>query len=1112
MLNDQRNLNSQCRIKTRFCKSVTNRRSHLCRIAPDKIEFMKTITDSEGTPQSECARLGRSKLRVVEQSSQSACRSPFRRTPSLNPKGIASSSPGLRGTSYPGSGQPEWFNPKGVVSFPTESTPSEPQPLWGCILADPFPRVARDSRLRFATTRHAQPWALWRNPFGILLNFFVITSLILIACSTRAATNDVSALLQKGLFEEEANRNLDAAIQAYQSVINETDKHHQFAATAIFRLAECYRKQGKTQEANALYERILREFPDQADLVKLSEQQVGHSVASPSPGGSDDVSNELQKQILAAQTEAESSRKQFQYLDNLKPQQRRVAVQQTYPNPVLNSLMQKLTETEQELAKLLKDMGANHPDVKRAVVLRDEIEKQIDDQTDGVLRGLEAKIKSAEETAKELETRLQQARLASSPATAATASPSEPADPEAEEIKQLEAMIKDSPDLVNANNPLSSAVANRRLKVVAFLLDHKANLEARDPTFGETPLLTAARHGNKEMVELLLNRGAIVSATVIRRTPGGQSSDEGNTALHYAAENGYKSVAEALLAHGADVNSLNSHQRTPLHFAAEKGFKAVAELLLVRGANPNLKDDHGSAPLHLAVQANDQTLVELLLASKADANSQNEEGWTPLHIAASKDLVEIAKLLLANGANVNTSTPKGSTPLTEAAAAGGPEMIRLLLAHHADVNARRNDGGFTALLWAVNNNRLDNAKLLLAGGAQVDVKSDQHLSPLHLAVWFGWPEMVKTILAHKPDLEILNGNGHTSLQESVIKPQLEIAGLLLDAGADPNVPYKDVDNASPLQLAAVRLDKPMVELLVAHKADLNLQDRYGNTALSRMRELAAGKTPSPRAQIAGREIAELLRKAGADENLQRLSIIGVSRGDFEQNLFFRGTNSYNRYTLFELLQRLYGPDGPVINGQLPRGLHFPDLSRIKISRLIPGGGTQDFDANQLHAFQSGDCSDDRSLEWGDIVEIPEQDHLVNESWAGLTSEVENALKKCLARSVDIHIKNETVKVTLDPGVRQGPAEGSFQARLAEATKKPQSSPDPTGQSNITLMSFDLKSVVHGANVIRASSDLSRVKVTRTDPATKKVTEFVLPLETSDFWLRDGDVIEIPEKP
>ncbi|HWY75215.1 MAG TPA: tetratricopeptide repeat protein, partial [Verrucomicrobiae bacterium] len=246
---------------------------------------MKTITDSEGTPQSECARLGRSNVQT-----------------------------------------------KGGIRIGRS-----PRPFGAC--------CARDGRT---------PVKAGGQCASVLGRVFITALLLLSVFSTHAATNDVSALLQKGLFEEEANRNLDAAIQAYQTVINETDKHHQFAATAIFRLAECYRKQGKTQEANALYERILREFPDQADLVKLSEQQVGHSVAPPSPGGSDDVSNELQKQILAAQTEAESSRKQFQYLDNLKPQQRRVAVQQTYPNPVLNSLMQKLTETEQELAKLLK--------------------------------------------------------------------------------------------------------------------------------------------------------------------------------------------------------------------------------------------------------------------------------------------------------------------------------------------------------------------------------------------------------------------------------------------------------------------------------------------------------------------------------------------------------------------------------------------------------------------------------------------------------------------------------------------------------------------------------------------------------------------------------------
>ena len=94
------------------------------------------------------------------------------------------------------------------------------------------------------------------------------------ASPARAATNDLTTALQRGLFEEEANQNLGAAIQAYQTVANQFDKDRKLAATAIFRLGECYRKQGNTNDAAAQYERILREFSDQPTLVTLSRQSL----------------------------------------------------------------------------------------------------------------------------------------------------------------------------------------------------------------------------------------------------------------------------------------------------------------------------------------------------------------------------------------------------------------------------------------------------------------------------------------------------------------------------------------------------------------------------------------------------------------------------------------------------------------------------------------------------------------------------------------------------------------------------------------------------------------------------------------------------------------------
>ena len=58
-------------------------------------------------------------------------------------------------------------------------------------------------------------------------------------------------------------------------------------------------------------------------------------------------------------------------------------------------------------------------------------------------------------------------------------------------------------------------------------------------------------------------------------------------------------------------------------------------------------------------------------------------------------------------------------------------------------------------------------------------------------------------------------------------------------------------------------------------------------------------------------------------------------------------------------------------------------------------------------------------------------------------------------------------------------------------------------------------MVDSANVVLASSDLTRVKVKRTDPRSGKKSEMLFNLQkrepNTDLWLEDGDVIEIPEK-
>src|SRR5882762_3462244 len=102
-----------------------------------------------------------------------------------------------------------------------------------------------------------------------ILSSAVLAAIVVIgsACEGAAATNDLAATLQKGLFEEEANHNYSAAIAAYESVVSRFDDNRKLAATAIFRIGEIYRKQGKTNEASAQYQRVLNEFADQSALA-----------------------------------------------------------------------------------------------------------------------------------------------------------------------------------------------------------------------------------------------------------------------------------------------------------------------------------------------------------------------------------------------------------------------------------------------------------------------------------------------------------------------------------------------------------------------------------------------------------------------------------------------------------------------------------------------------------------------------------------------------------------------------------------------------------------------------------------------------------------------------
>ena len=102
-----------------------------------------------------------------------------------------------------------------------------------------------------------------------------------------SAPNSLEDKFRLALIEEETSQHLDTAIQGYQDVIAGLDEQRKMAATAIFHLGECYRRQGKTNDAMTQYERIPRDFSEQIEVLDLARRRAGE--LSPGQGGNETV-------------------------------------------------------------------------------------------------------------------------------------------------------------------------------------------------------------------------------------------------------------------------------------------------------------------------------------------------------------------------------------------------------------------------------------------------------------------------------------------------------------------------------------------------------------------------------------------------------------------------------------------------------------------------------------------------------------------------------------------------------------------------------------------------------------------------------------------------------
>ena len=122
---------------------------------------------------------------------------------------------------------------------------------------------------------------------------------------------------------------------------------------------------------------------------------------------------------------------------------------------------------------------------------------------------------------------------------------------------------------------IKAAKAGEVAAIARLLALDKGLINARDKD-GSTPLHCAAWKGHAEVVKILLDAGAEVSAR-------SRNEHYGDTALHAAAHGNQKDVVRILIARGADLNAKNRIGRTPLGETEWHKATAAARLLKEAG-------------------------------------------------------------------------------------------------------------------------------------------------------------------------------------------------------------------------------------------------------------------------------------------------------------------------------------------------------------------------------------------------------------------------------------------------------------------------------------------------------------------------------------------------
>ena len=394
----------------------------------------------------------------------------------------------------------------------------------------------------------------------------------------------------------------------------------------------------------------------------------------------------------------------------------------------------------------------------------------------------------------------------------------------------------------------------------------------------------AAMNGDRAAVRALLTSGDDVNA----------AQGDGMTALHWAARHGDVDLLEMLLAAGANVKATTRLANyTPLLMASEIGSAGAIDALIAAGADPKATTASGVTPLMFARAAGQADAVKTLVARGADVNAaEPTRGTTALMFAAANRRTEAIRALLAAGArvdevnkvvNLKTAGPtpeeaaflaaqaaggsggrRGATPATAATPAPSPApapdtgSVPAAVPAQTQAAAAASDAG-------AGGGRQGGAGRGGRGGAAAGVAG--------LTRQFTYAELA-------------SAQGGLTHLFSVRQGHLDGVTLLIDAGAGVNT-VSGADKPSPLLMAVINGHFDVADYLLAHGANPNLASENGVTPLYaalNVQWAPRALYPQPRAYLQQKltylDLMKRLLAKGADANARLNKKVWYSEYNF----------------------------------------------------------------------------------------------------------------------------------------------------------------------------------------------------------------------------------------